>query len=68
MKMAWIRKYGKVTLIIDINRNGGIHSRDHDDSGKKTRKRSIIAWSEPAKEESIVSRSFPKRFSIRPRP
>lgn len=71
MKMAGIRKYGKTTLFADINQSDDIHSEKKTDAtvmiaAKKPASEELTAWSEPAKEESIVSMSFPKRFSIRP--
>ena len=70
MKMAGIRKYGKTTLFTDINGSGCIHwGNTHATvmiAAKKPASEVLTACSEPAKEESIVSTSFPKRFSIRP--
>ena len=70
MKMAGIRKYGKTTLFTDINEAVVfIGEKTHATvmiAAKKPASEVLTACSEPAKEESIVSTSFPKRFSIRP--
>ena len=71
MKKAGIRKYGKTTLIIDISRTDDaiLETKTHATvmmAAKKPASEELTAWREPAKEESIVSMSFPKRFSIRP--